>query len=159
MNWSTRCVGHALLTLALSASLCSSQCLSGWTLYEDIIGLEMHDSCLAAFTSSPTAQYSSLSASCASYGGHLLTSNSYTSIYSGILSTASTLIPGNASAIIGCHQLSTAVARGAGWVWIDGTDALNINPRDPNDGFSGGDGDGVWAFEQPKYVQLARLFT
>lgn len=59
----------AIVLLAFSVPLCSSQCLPGWTYYQDAAVSEMHDSCLAAFSSPPTAQYSSLGASCASYGG------------------------------------------------------------------------------------------
>jgi len=47
-----------------------------------------------------------------------------------------------------CSQSGSASQRAAGWSWVDGTDASNVNCGSG----AGGDGCGAWNVSEPKYV-------
>ncbi len=115
-------------------------CPSGWTLYVDN-GSEGKNSCLMA-SSGTFASWSAATSACPS-NSHLVSIGA--SVFSSGLPAALTSIATD-SPWYGCSQASTATQRGAGWTWVDGTSALNINCGSG----AGGEGCGVWAVGEPK---------
>lgn len=153
-------LGLFFLVTSISYSSVFAQCPSAaWSYYADN-GSEGHDSCLlAASVASGSGQNRVVEATlyCSNQwsSAHLLTVLS-TSSASGILPLAASLLT-SSSAIIGCNQSSSAVRRGAGWTWIDGTDAGSINPNCSSSGYNGGGGCGIWAAGEPKCVKYVCL--
>ena len=97
---------------------------SDWIFYRDSEGIEGHDSCL--FVNYTPAVQPVAKASCP-VGSHLVTTRSYgkSSGLAGLLSVLATHI--QTPFFIGAQQAPSAVHRGLGWSWIDGTDAGNLN--------------------------------
>ena len=118
----------------------SPLCPSGWAFYSDADGSEGTQSCVWVSTAT-AATWTAASTSCPS-GGHLLTVTPSVAA-SGLLAFATSLVQGNAWLYIGCSQSSTATQIGAGWTWVDGTDASNLACGD-------GAGCGLWATIDPE---------
>ena len=128
----------------------SSACPFGWFLFNDD-GNEMRDSCIKVFTT--PLNFTAANNACKAQGvnGHLLTFR-YTGRSGSILSAATTL--SSATFWVGGYQLPTAIHRGAGWLWVDGTDAANLNCGS----FTGATACNSWATNpEPKYVLQCRV--
>lgn len=128
-------------TSALAAcerELSTQRCPIGWLYYKDD-GSEGQDSCLFV-SSSSASSWAAASASCVP-GSHLLTVRSSAASASGLLPFAASLLVDTAM-YLGCSQSSTATQPWAGWSWVDGTSANNLN--------CAGVSCGVWASGSPK---------
>lgn len=131
----------------------SSRCLSGWVYYQDVSGQEGYDSCLF-FSTYTVSSFAVAAASCPT-GSHLLTIgagqvafNDTTSVKGALIRFAMSMSAGR-MVFIGCSQSATATSKTAGWSWVDGTPAGNLNC-----GGGGTKGCGVWASNQPEYAHL-----
>jgi hypothetical protein len=117
-------------------------CPPGFMFYQDT-GTEGQNSCL--FVTNAAASWSDAAALCPT-GTHLLTWKS-TSQTSGLNAFAASSI--SEVAYVGCSQSGTATQRAAGWSWVDGTAATNLNCGTGN----GGDGCESWSTGEPKYAR------
>jgi hypothetical protein len=131
----------ALTVLLVLWPIVSSQCASGWTHVADD-GIEGVDSCIKLF--SPGFNYTGAQAQCEASGAHLLTLRGKSK--SASLMTSARALAATGSLIIGCYQLPSAVNKSTGWVWVDGTDASNLNCGTGG----GGEGCNLWNTNAPK---------
>ena len=116
----------------------SSQCPSGWVHYVDD-GSEGLNSCLYLSRHWATS-WSEANTACSTLaaGAHLATVLG-TGQTTKLMAFVASLAPG-VSVYMGCSQSPSATQRGAGWSWVDGTNAANLNCGSGN----GGEGCGVW---------------
>lgn len=122
----------------------ASYCPVGWTYYNDVLGYEGHDSCLKMSTTT-LSNWTTGMLTCPP-GSHALTIKGSSTSY-GLLPFAMALAAQSNNVIFfGCSQSSTATTRAAGWSWLDGTPASNLNC---GNGLGGG-GCGIWGANQPE---------
>lgn len=120
------------------------QCPSGWTRYYDRDGAEGTDSCLVIVGGA--SGWGSANSSCPA-SSHLITirGSRPSALYSIVFAMA---MQAGGSVGLGCYQASTAIKRAAGWSWVDGTNASNLNCR--GDLANGGNGCGIWSAIGPE---------
>lgn len=119
----------------------SPRCPYGWAYYADD-GSEGTDSCVHVSTY-VVSNWTMASQSCPA-GSHLLTVKA--SRPSALLTFVNSLYGSQASAFIGCSQSSLSTQSAAGWSWIDGTSASNLNCG----AGSGCSGCGAWGIGEPE---------
>lgn len=108
-----------------------SPCPQGWALYSDPDGLEGHQSCVAVFAFENPSVFDDAATLCPTHGpgAHLLTALSYqpTSPNGTILELANTLVGQSDMYYIGCRHHAGVADHKFGWMWVDNTDADNLN--------------------------------
>lgn len=131
----------ALTSLLVLWGFVSSQCIAGWTYVADD-GVEGADSCIKLFSAG--YNFTGAQAQCEASSAHLLTLRGLSK--SSSLFTSARALAGTGNLIIGCYQLATAANKSTGWVWVDDTDARNLNC-----GTGGGNqGCNLWFTGEPK---------
>ena len=137
----------------LRDTVCESAfCSPGWTLYVDVNGTEGSDSCISPYSnggSSGGVTWEAANASCTTMGvgTRLLTFASLeapTLTGSDLLSLALRVV-GSQSIWVGAVRSPSSPEPTAGWSWVDGTVAANLNC---------GIGCGPWGAGFPRWVRV-----